>query len=62
MMASNFGALWPTDPKFLTFKDLNPFKNVSKVKEAQEASSILTVGFAETTKRLKIITEIIAVI
>ena len=43
LTASNFAALWPTDPKFSALKDLNPFKNESK---AQEASSILKVGFA----------------
>ena len=42
LMASNFAALWPTDPKFLALKDLNPFKTVSKV---QKISSILRVGF-----------------
>ena len=40
---SNFAALWPTDPKFLALKVLNPFKTVSKV---QKTSSILRVGFA----------------
>ena len=43
LMAGNFAALWPTDPKFSALKDLNPFKTVSKV---QEASSILRVVFA----------------
>ena len=43
LMAGNFAALWPTDPKFLALKDLNPFKIVSKV---QKTSSILRVGFA----------------
>ena len=42
-MAGNFAALWPTDPKFLALKDLNPFKTVSKV---QEASSSLSENFA----------------
>ena len=40
---SNFAALWPTDPKFSVFEDLNPFKIVYKV---QEASSILRFSFA----------------
>ena len=43
LMASNFAALWPTDPKFSALKDLILFSTVSKV---QEASSILKVGFA----------------
>ena len=43
LTASYFDALWPTDPKFLAIKDLNPFQTVSKV---QEASIILMVGFA----------------
>ena len=43
LMACNFAALWPTDPKFSAFKDLNPFKTVSK---AHKTSSILRVGFA----------------
>ena len=43
LMAGNFAALWPTDPKSLALKDLNPFKTVSKV---QKTSSILRVGFA----------------
>ena len=43
LMAGNFAALWPTDPKFSAIKDLNPFQTVSKV---QEASSILRVAFA----------------
>ena len=43
LTASKFEALKFTDPKFLAFKDLNPFKTVSKV---QEANSILRVGFA----------------
>ena len=43
LTAGNFAALWPTDPKFLALKDLNPFKTVSKV---QKTSSILRVGFA----------------
>ena len=41
-MASNFAALWPTDPKFLAVKDLNPFSTVYKV---QEDSRILRMGF-----------------
>ena len=44
LMACNFAALWPTDPKFSALKDLNPFKTVYKI---QEASSILKVGFAQ---------------
>ena len=43
LTACNFAALWPTDPKFLALKDLNPFKTESKV---QKTSSILRVGFA----------------
>ena len=43
LMACNFAALWPTDPKFLAFKDLDPFLTVSKV---QEASRILRMGFS----------------
>ena len=43
LMAGKFVALWPTDPTFSALKDLNLFKNVSKV---QEANSILRVGFA----------------
>ena len=35
---SNFAAIWPTDPKFLAFKDLNILKKYNKY---QEASSIL---------------------
>ena len=31
LMASNFAALWSTDPKFLPLKDLKPFKIVSEV-------------------------------
>ena len=42
-MASNFEALWPTNPKFSALKDLSLFSNESK---AQEASSFLKVGFA----------------
>ena len=42
LMAGNFAALWPTDPKFLALKYLNPFKTVSKF---QRTSSILRVGF-----------------
>ena len=43
LKASNFAALWPTDPKFLALKDLNPLKKYIK---NQEASSILNVVFA----------------
>ena len=42
-MASNFAALWPTDPTFSALKDLNPLKIVQKV---QKANGILRVGFA----------------
>ena len=42
-MASNFEILWPTDPKFSVFKDLNFFSTVPKV---QEATRILGMGFA----------------
>ena len=43
LMAGNFAALWSIGPKFSAFKDLMFFSTVSK---AQEASSILKVGFA----------------
>ena len=43
LTASNFAALWPTDPKFSAFKHLNLLKKHTK---NQEASSILRVGFA----------------
>ena len=43
LMAGNFVALWPTDPKFLALKDLNLFKIDLKF---QEASSILMIVFA----------------
>ena len=43
LIAGNFAALWPTDPKFSALKDLNFFK---KCTNNQEASSILRVGFA----------------
>ena len=43
LMASNFAAFWPTDLKFSALKDLSLFSTESK---AQEASSILKVGFA----------------
>ena len=33
LMASNFAALSPTDPKFSALKYLNPFSTVSKVQE-----------------------------
>ena len=42
LMAGNFAALWPTDPKFLELKDQILFITVSKV---QEASSILRIVF-----------------
>ena len=42
LMAGNFAAIWPTDPKFSASKDLIPFTAVSEV---QEASSILKVSF-----------------
>ena len=42
LTASNFEALWHTDPKVLAFKDLKPFSIVSKV---QEAGSSLGVSF-----------------
>ena len=43
LMAGNFAALLSTELKFSELKDLNPFKTLPK---AQEASSILKVGFA----------------
>ena len=43
LTASNFAALWPTDPKFLALKDLNLLKKHTK---NQVASSILKVVFA----------------
>ena len=43
LMAGNFAALWTTDPKFLSLKDLNLLKKYNK---NQEASSILRVVFA----------------
>ena len=43
LTASNFAALWPTDPKFLALKDLNPFEKYAK---NQDASSILKVFFS----------------
>ena len=43
LMANNFAAHWPTDPKFLALKDLNLLKKHTK---NQEASSILRVVFA----------------
>ena len=42
LMASNFAALWSSDPKFSALKDLNLFKTVYKF---QGASGILKVGF-----------------
>ena len=32
LTASNFAALWPTDPKFSAFKHLNLFKSTPKIK------------------------------
>ena len=43
LTASNFKALWPTDPIFTAFKDLNLSKKCTK---NQEAGSILRVIFA----------------
>ena len=43
LTASNFAALWPTDPKFSAIKHLNLLKKHIK---NQEASSILKVVFA----------------
>ena len=43
LTASNFAALWPTDSKFSTIKDLNLFKRYTK---NQKAGSILKVDFA----------------
>ena len=43
LMASNFEALWPKNPKFWVLKDPNPFLIVSKV---EETSSILRVVFS----------------
>ena len=43
LTASNFAALWPTDPKFLALKYLLFFSQCS---EFQSAGSILKVGFA----------------
>ena len=43
LMAGNFAAHWPTDPKFLSLKDLNLLKK--RIKN-QEASNILRVVFA----------------
>ena len=43
LTASNFAALWSTDPKFLAFIDLNPF---SKCVKFQDAGGILRVAFA----------------
>ena len=43
LMAGNFVALWPTDPKFSALKDLNLFSTLPKV---QEASRILRMCFA----------------
>ena len=43
LTASNFAALWPTDPKFLVLKDLLFF---SECIEFQGTGSILKVGFA----------------
>ena len=43
LMAGNFAALWPTDSKFSSIKDINLLKKDTK---NQEASSILKVVFA----------------
>ena len=43
LTASNFAALWPTDPKLLALKDLNLF---SKCKKFQNGGSILKLSFA----------------
>ena len=43
LTASNFNALWPTDPIFTVKKDLNLFKKCTKY---QEAGSILNVNFS----------------
>ena len=43
LMAGNFAALLPIDPKFLALKDLNLFKTFLKI---QEASNILYLGLA----------------
>jgi len=45
LTASNFDALWPTDPIFTVLKDLNPLKRYFKY---QEAGSILRVIFAHS--------------
>ena len=45
LTASNFAALWPTDPKFLALKDLNLFLKCVKF---QDAGSILKVDFARS--------------
>ena len=42
LTATDFAALWPTDPKFLALKDLNPLEKYTK---NQEASSIKKVVF-----------------
>ena len=46
LMTSNFAVLWPTEPKFLALKDLNPFSTVFKI---QEAGSILKVDIVKMT-------------
>ena len=43
LTASNFNALWPTEPNFLALKDLYLFYVVSKV---QETSMIIRMGFS----------------
>ena len=43
LTASNFEALWPTDPKFLALQDLLFFSDCI---EFQSAGSILKLGFA----------------
>ena len=45
LRASNFAALWSTDPIFSALKDLNLLKKFNK---NQKASSILRVGFAHS--------------
>ena len=45
LTASNFVALWPTDPKFLALIDLNRF---SKCVKFQAADNILKVDFASS--------------
>ena len=45
LTASNFAAIWPTDPKFLALKDLDFFLKCDKF---QGAGSILRVDFAQS--------------